>query len=226
LSATVHLRADTTAAHHFGDSGWARPVVSTERNQPQSAADEAFRCGLIALIPHMRAFARTLCRDTARAEDLAQDALASAWAGRSRYSPDTNLRAWAFMIVRHQFYSDQRRVWRTCALDPEVAERTLVAVTNPDSVLELDEMRRAIAMLPVRQREALIMIGAGGLSYGEVAEICGVAMGTVKSRVCRARDQLALILAAGDIDRDGLSPSSAMEKIFTDVSAAAGSRAS
>ena len=177
------------------------------------AADAVFKTDLIPLIPRMRAFARTLCGDATQADDLAQDALAKAWGSPASYTPGTNLKAWVFMIVRNQFYSDKRRSWRSSSLDPEVAERTLVAVTNPDAGLELDEMRRALAMLPVDQREALIMVGAGGLSYEEVGDICGVAVGTVKSRVSRARDRLALIFAEGTIVEDGMAPSAAMEDI-------------
>ena len=181
--------------------------------------DEAFRTELIALIPQMRAFARTLCNNPAEAEDLAQDALAKAWAGRARFEMGTNMKAWAFMILRNQFYSEKRRSWRSTPLDPETAERTLVAVTNPTAGLELDELRRAMAMLPDDQREALILIGAAGLSYEEASEICGVAIGTIKSRVSRARDSLALIYAEGGIAADGCSPSAAMGAIFGQIDA-------
>ena len=176
--------------------------------------DDDFRTELVALIPHMRAFARTLCNDRAQAEDLAQDALARAWASRDRFEMGTNMKAWTFMILRNQFYSDKRRSWRSSQLDPEVAERTLVAVTSGTANLELDELRRAMAMLPDDQREALILIGAGGLSYDEASEICGVAVGTIKSRVSRARDRLALIYANGEIDTDEQAPSVAMAAIF------------
>jgi RNA polymerase sigma-70 factor (ECF subfamily) len=124
------------------------------------------------------------------------------------------MKAWTFMILRNQFYSDKRRSWRSSQLDPEVAERTLVAVTSGTASLELDELRRAMAMLPDDQREALILIGAGGLSYDEASEICGVAVGTIKSRVSRARDRLALIYADGQITSDEQSPSAAMAHIF------------
>jgi RNA polymerase sigma-70 factor (ECF subfamily) len=179
-----------------------------------AAADAAFRSELTALIPYMRAFARTLCRDPSEAEDLAQEALAKAWAARASYAPGTNLKAWTFLILRNHFYSQKRRSWRSSALDPEVAEQTLVAITNPDGGLELDELRRALAMLPDEQREALILVGAGGLSYDEVAEISGVPVGTVKSRVSRARDRLALIFAEGRLAEDGQSPGQAMSDIL------------
>jgi RNA polymerase sigma-70 factor, ECF subfamily len=179
--------------------------------------DPTFTTDLVALIPHMRAFARSLCNNVAEAEDLAQDALSKAWASQASFTPGTNLKAWTFMILRNQFYSEKRRSWRSTQLDPEVAERTLVAVTNPTGGLELDELRRAMAMLPDDQREALILIGAGGLSYEEASAICGVPVGTIKSRVSRARDRLALIYAEGFITEDHLAPDGAMANIFSQI---------
>lgn len=176
-----------------------------------------FRDDLLALIPQMRAFARSLCRDATEAEDLAQEALAKAWANRSSYTPGTNMKAWTFIILRNQFYSDKRRSWRSSPLDAETAERTLVAVARPDAGLELDELRRAMAMLPDEQREALILVGAAGLSYEETAAITGAAIGTIKSRVSRARDRLALIFAEGMIADDHGKPGAAMADIFRQV---------
>jgi RNA polymerase sigma-70 factor, ECF subfamily len=180
----------------------------------ESGRDEEFKDELIKLIPHMRAFARSLCANPAEAEDLAQDALLKAWNARGSYAIGTNLKAWTFMILRNQFYSEKRRSWRSTQLDPESAERSLVAVSDPDAGLELDEVRRALAMLPDDQREALILIGAGGFSYEEVGEICNCATGTIKSRVSRARDRLALILAEGSQPEDGMRPSAAMDDIL------------
>ena len=179
-----------------------------------TSADKDFMGELTALIPHMRAFAHSLCRNAVEADDLAQDALLRAWNNRTSYQPGTNMKAWTFMILRNQFYSDKRRSWRSTQLDPETAERTLVAISNPIATLELDEVRRALALLPDDQREALILIGAGGLSYEEVADICGSAIGTIKSRVSRARDRLALILAEGSYDQDDVLPSSAMATLM------------
>ncbi|MCP2802717.1 hypothetical protein NK936_24120, partial [Salmonella enterica subsp. enterica serovar Typhimurium] len=84
------------------------------------------------------------------------------------------MKAWTFMILRNQFYSDKRRSWRSVALDQEMAERTLVANTNFDGAIALDDLRQAMLMLPENQREALILIGAGGFSYEEAAEMIGV----------------------------------------------------
>ena len=183
----------------------------------QTLADDAFKTELTGLIPQMRAFARSLCRDAVAADDLAQDALLKAWNNRSSYQAGTNMKAWTFMILRNQFYSDKRRSWRSTQLDPEVAERTLVAVSNLIASLELDEVRRALAKLPEDQREALILIGAGGLSYEEVSEICGCAIGTIKSRVSRARDRLAALLEDGAYDQDDMLPSNAMGNLIAQL---------
>ena len=177
-------------------------------------ADADFRAQLLDLVPAMRAFARSLCGDREFADDLTQDTLEKALKACASFTPGTNMKAWLFMILRNQFYSSKRRSWRSTALDPEVAENTLVAVSNPTGALELDELRRALAMLPDEQREALILIGAGGLSYEEAGEITGVATGTVKSRVSRARDRLALIYAEGQIPADGVDPQLAMSSLM------------
>jgi RNA polymerase sigma-70 factor, ECF subfamily len=180
-------------------------------------ARSAFESELIAIIPQLRAFGRSLAGDPVQGDDLAQDALAKAWAHQHSYEPGTNLKAWAFMILRNQFYSNKRRDWRSVELDPEMAERTLIATDDPTGALQLDELRRALTMLSAEQREALILIGAAGLSYDEAAQITGVAVGTVKSRVSRARDQLALIYAEGTIAVDGGEPGAAMGAIFLAV---------
>ena len=177
--------------------------------------DDAFKSALVNLIPQMRAFARSLCGDPTIADDLAQDAMVKAWAARASFQAGTNMKAWTFMILRNQFYSDKRRAWRETQLDQEAAERTMVAVDDPASPLALDEMRLALAMLPAEQREALILVGAGGFAYEEVAEICGCAVGTAKSRVSRARRSLKEILSRGAYDRDGRPASDAMRSILS-----------
>jgi RNA polymerase sigma-70 factor (ECF subfamily) len=178
---------------------------------------DAFRADLTALIPYMRAFARTLCCDSTLAEDLAQDALARAWTARESFEPGTNLKAWLFMILRNGFYSHKRRSWRSTSLDQTFAEETLVAVTNATGSLELDDLRRAMKMLPDDQREALILIGAGGFSYEETADICGVAVGTIKSRVSRARTRLVELLQDGDLVSDDILPGDAMDAILSQL---------
>jgi len=191
----------------------------TEAARAPFAADNSFERDLVGMIPHLRAFARTLCGDPTFADDLAQDTVAKAWAARQSYTLGTNLKAWLFMILRNQFYSEKRRSWRSSSLDPDVAASTLVATDDPSAAVELDELRRALAMLPDDQREPLILIGAAGLAYDEVSEIMGVAIGTIKSRVSRARDRLALILAEGPVQVDGRPAHEAMASICAQIDA-------
>lgn len=186
----------------------------------RAAPDEhAFKAELVALIPHLRAFARSLCGDPAVADDLAQEAMLKAWASRAQFKPGTNMKAWTFMILRNLFYSLKRRDWRQADWDQEKAERTLIANASPDAALELDDLRRALNELPDDQREALILVGGGGLAYDEAAEICGCAVGTIKSRVSRARKALDAILAAGEFssEDDGVSAVQAMDAILDDA---------
>jgi len=190
---------------------------AAERSAGHTERDKAFQKELVALIPHLRAFARTLCGNAAAADDLAQDTVLKAWDARETFAMGTNMKAWTFMILRNQFYSEKRRSWRQTQLDQEAAERTLVAVDDPESPVVLDELRLGLAMLPAEQREALILVGAGGFAYEEAAEICDCAVGTVKSRVSRARRALQAILESGQYRRDGASASQAMATILADA---------
>ncbi|WP_297693883.1 sigma-70 family RNA polymerase sigma factor [Phenylobacterium sp.] len=166
----------------------------------QSSAD-SFESELLAAVPFMRAFGRTLTGDVEQAEDLAQETLLQAWRCRDQFRPGTNLRAWLSTILRNRFYSSQRRrKWRA-EYDQEIIERTLVAPDDPSANVELEDVRRALSMLPDFQREALILVGAGGLAYEEVAQIMGCPVGTVKSRVRRARDELQSLLFDARLDR-------------------------
>ncbi len=190
---------------------------------PPSNSDP-FRSELITLIPQMRAFARTLTGDAVAADDLAQDTLLKAWSARSSFRMGTNMKAWTFMILRNLFYSEKRRSWRQTSLDPETAERSLIAPDDPSATLELDELRQALAALPAEQREALILVGASGFSYEEAAQVCGCAVGTVKSRVSRARRALHDILERGAYQRDGAPALGAIDTILAQAERLSGSR--
>src|SRR3569832_2926034 len=194
----------------MADDGQARKVAA-------QADDEGFRRELVGLIPHLRAFARTLCGDPTAADDLAQDAMMKAWDARASFQMGTNMKAWTFMILRNQFYSEKRRSWRQSQLDQEAAERTLVAVDAPEAPLALDELRMALRSLPDEQRAALVLVGAGGFAYEEAADICNCAVGTVKSRVSRARKALQAALEGGDYERDGAPAGDAMSSILADA---------
>jgi RNA polymerase sigma-70 factor (ECF subfamily) len=182
--------------------------------RPPSSDDASFKAELVTLIPHLRAFARTLTGDATAADDLAQEAMMKAWDARASYQMGTNMKAWTFMILRNQFYSEKRRSWRQSQLDQEAAERTLVAVDDPEAPIALDELRQALQTLPEEQREALILVGAGGFAYEEAAEICQCAVGTVKSRVSRARKAIQATLERGGYVRDGRSAGEAMGSIL------------
>jgi RNA polymerase sigma-70 factor (ECF subfamily) len=194
---------------------------STESNP---ARDATFRETLVALIPQLRAFARTLAGDPTAADDLAQDAMMKAWDARASFELGTNMKAWTFMILRNQFYSEKRRSWRQAQLDQEAAERTLVAIDDPSAPVALNELRLGLGMLPAEQREALVLVGAGGFAYEEAAAICNCAVGTVKSRVSRARRALQLILERGAYDRDGKAAGEAMGSILAHAERLSGAR--
>lgn len=189
--------------------------------------DLKFKQELAGLIPHLRAFARNLCSDATQADDLAQETLLRAWKARESYQEGTNLKAWCFTILRNTFYSEKRRSWRRQPLDPEVAEATLVSNDNPSDSMELLALRNALNELPDDQREALILVGAGGLPYEDVAEICGCAVGTIKSRVNRARNALAVIMESNKIGFNSdkkISASEAFDDLMAQADSLSGSR--
>jgi RNA polymerase sigma-70 factor (ECF subfamily) len=179
--------------------------------------DKTFQKELVAAIPHLRAFARSLCNDPTMADDLAQEALAKAWKARESFEAGTSIKAWTFMILRNQFYSEKRRSWRTAPLDVEMAENTLLANDDPTAPMELLELRNALGKLPDDQKEALILVGAGGMAYEEAAQVCGCAVGTIKSRVSRARRALEVILAEAGSRKNNAERDIPADKAFDDI---------
>ncbi|MBL8551209.1 MAG: sigma-70 family RNA polymerase sigma factor [Hyphomonadaceae bacterium] len=158
-------------------------------------APPPFREELVERLPQLRAFCRFLCRgDAAAADDLAQETVTRAWAARASFTPGTTMRAWLFVIARNLHYSEKRRARFVGAYDPNQAELALKTDPAQDDVLALDEVRRALDLLPNEQRDALVLVTAGGLSSEEAAQICGCAVGTIKSRVSRARAALTEIM--------------------------------
>lgn len=168
--------------------------------EPVRLSDEAFKKELTKVLPQLRAFARSLCGNPYLADDLVQETMLKSWAARTRYAADTNFRAWSFTILRNHYFSLTRRYRFTGDWDELVADRLLAAPASQDSCVELRDLMRALTQLPEPQREALILVGAGGISYEETAQITGVAIGTVKSRVARARAALEQILSGGILD--------------------------
>ena len=140
--------------------------------------------------PALRAFALSLCRNPDQADDLVQDTMERAWAHFGSFTPGTQLRSWLFTILRNGFYSDLRKRRREVA-DPEGAFVARLAVgPDHDSALAMREFLHAFASLSAEHREVLTLVGALGLSYEEAAQVTALALGTVKSRVSRARAML------------------------------------
>ena len=164
---------------------------------PAPLDDASFKAELAAIIPHLRAFGRSLSGSREAADDLVQETMLKAWAARERFQPGTSMRAWTFIILRNIFLSQMRRNRFRGEWDDLTADRLLAAPAGQDKQLELADVHRALQLLPAPQREALILVGAGGFAYEEAAEICGVAVGTIKSRVARARVALDSIIAEG-----------------------------
>jgi RNA polymerase sigma-70 factor (ECF subfamily) len=169
------------------------PVTSGAEAPPVRPSPE-FQRDLIALIPYLRAFSRVLCGRRAIAEDMAQEALAKAWRARDRFEPGTNLKAWLFTILRNEFYSHTRRAWRETHWDEAAGELIAAPPNEQEWVMNLSDTARALNGLPDAQREALILVAAGGFTYQDTARICGMPVGTVKSRVARARAALVKTL--------------------------------
>ncbi|WP_157219285.1 sigma-70 family RNA polymerase sigma factor [Flavisphingomonas formosensis] len=165
----------------------------------QPLSDDEFKTELARVIPHLRAFGRSLSGNRDLADDLVQETLLKAWAARQRFQAGTNMRAWTFIILRNLFLSQMRRARFKGEWDEITASKLLAAPASQDRHIELADMQRALLHLPQPQREALILVGAGGFAYEEAAEICGCAVGTIKSRVARARVALESLLEDGKL---------------------------
>ena len=180
-----------------------------------AAAD--FKQELSAVIPHLRAFARGLCGRPDMADDLVQETMLKAWAARERFEPGTSMRAWTFVILRNAYLTEMRRNRFRGEYDETVAERILTQPASQEDPVHLADMHRALLSLPPERREALLLVGAGGFSYEEAAAICGCAVGTIKSRVGRARATLTEMLAEGSIPRrshgDSVAHSAIMQEL-------------
>ena len=164
---------------------------------PMALNDEDFKKELAQVIPHLRAFGRSLSGSRDLADDLVQETLLKAWAARERFQAGTNMRAWTFIILRNLFLSQMRRARFKGEWDDFTANRLLAAPAGQDRQVELGDLQRALLQLPQAQREALILVGAGGFAYEEAASICDCAVGTIKSRVARGRAALETILNEG-----------------------------
>jgi len=165
----------------------------------ESLSDDEFKAELAKVIPHLRAFGRSLSGNRDLADDLVQETLLKAWAARLRFQAGTNMRAWTFIILRNLFLSQMRRARFKGEWDDLTASKILAAPASQDRHVDLGDLQRALLHLPQPQREALILVGAGGFAYEEAAEICGCAVGTIKSRVARGRVALEQLMSGGDM---------------------------
>jgi RNA polymerase sigma-70 factor (ECF subfamily) len=179
-------------------------------------SDQGFKHELILQVPSLRAFAISLVGKIDRADDLVQETLMKAWANRAKFTPGTNIRAWLFTILRNEFYT----VFRKRRREVEDADGAIAASVGvhpeQEGHMDLADMKVALARLPVDQREALLLVSASDMSYEEAAAVCGVAVGTIKSRVNRARAKLCEILGVGQAGEFG--PDAAARAVMTNHS--------
>lgn len=146
---------------------------------------------LVALLPDLRAFARFLVRERAGADDLVQETLVRALPALARFTPDTSLKAWLFTIQRNAFYEQtRRRKTERSAIEQAEAGDHAVGATQ-ETHAHIADLQRVLWTLSPALREALVLVGAQGMTAEEAATICGVPVNTMKARVTRGRAALA-----------------------------------
>ncbi|HEY3888609.1 MAG TPA: sigma-70 family RNA polymerase sigma factor [Caulobacteraceae bacterium] len=182
---------------------------------------DSWRDDVVALIPALRAFAWSLSHNASDADDLVQETLIKAWSHRDRFELGTNLRAWLFTILRNTYYTVVAHRRREVRDETGKYAAALSAAASQDWSVAVHAMQAALMRLPPEHREALILIGGAGLTYEEAAEICGCALGTIKSRVNRARARLLKLMdadqASDAFGGDGPAPSSSSSsRVATD----------
>jgi RNA polymerase sigma-70 factor (ECF subfamily) len=167
------------------------------------ALDASVRDAVLAAVPSLRAFAISLCGNVDRADDLVQETLLRALANINSFQPGTNMSAWLFTILRNHFRSEYRKRRREVEDGDGSYAETLKSHPEQYGRVEFEEFRTALAKLPPDQREALVLVGASGFSYEEAATICDCAVGTIKSRVNRARTRLSELMSVESVDDFG-----------------------
>ena len=172
-----------------------------------------FRAQLLALLPNLRAFGISLCGSADLAHDLVQDTLVKAWDNIGSFQEGTNLRAWLFTILRNTYFSHYRKRRREFEDRDGSRAMELAVLPTQQAHIDLQDFRRALDLLPPEQREALVLVGAAGFSYEDAASISGCAVGTIKSRVNRARVRLVQLLAITSTDDFG--PGAVIESVVS-----------
>lgn len=158
------------------------------------ARASVFRAGLTEALPGLRAFALSLIADSSRVDDLVQETVLRAWASQDRFLAGTNLKAWLCTILRNQFYTECRKRKREIEDADGIYAGQLTAMPDQEGVVALSKLYAVLETLPARQREALLMVGAEGYTYEQAADLLKCQVGTVKSRVSRARGSLVELL--------------------------------
>src|SRR5918993_4063246 len=166
--------------------------------QDGSPLSDELRASLLKAIPHLRAFAISLTGKVDQADDLVQEAIMRGLNKLDTFTPGTDLQAWLFTILRNQFYTSLRKRRREVEDPDGVMAGLLSDPPDQHGHLDLDDLRAALGKLSVEQREVLLLIGAEGMSYEEAAAICETNVGTIKSRMNRARARLAELLQVTD----------------------------
>jgi RNA polymerase sigma-70 factor (ECF subfamily) len=163
----------------------------------QTAAGRAadFRAQLVAHLPHLRAVARSLTGHRDRADDLVNDTILKALSAEAQFQPGTNLKAWLMTILRNHYINGLRRTRIEVETVGEIPDSALPSAPNQEHVVEMNEVAAALQIMSVEHREILVLVSAAGLSYEEAAGVCACAVGTIKSRLNRARGELKRVLA-------------------------------
>lgn len=192
-SACAILRHDRTQPE-------AADSQDVEPPSPAVAQTSEVTRSVAALIPALRGFARSLTRDPTEADDLLQETLTRALANLHQFTPGTNLKAWLFAILRNTHISIAKKRGRERSLLSGVEAEDVGMAPPQPWIAATGALRAALAALPADQRDVVVLIGGFGLSYDECAEVCGCAIGTIKSRLNRARSKLAEALDAQSVD--------------------------
>jgi RNA polymerase sigma-70 factor, ECF subfamily len=199
LTATFRTRTRNGSIEMMNESEPRASAGRQEQRRGETSEEgrKQFRQHLLAAIPKLRAFALSLAAHADYADDLVQETLMKAWNHQNSFQEGTNIKAWLFTILRNEYFSQLRKRRREVEDADGDYAGSVVTPGGQESQLDMADLRIALQQLPDDQREAVVLVGASGFSYQEVAEICHVPVGTVKSRVNRARTKLALLLGNG-----------------------------
>ena len=209
IPAWLRLRCRTSSWNYSLGSSGRR--ISGLKGSPMPSTN--FKDELLAEIRNLRAFAISLSGSVSLADDLVQEALLRAWSNSEKFQPGTSLRAWLFTILRNIYYSNYRKRSREVQDSDGLYARRLTVPGDQESHLDLEDFRQAMTKLPAEQREVLTLIGASGLSYEEAAVVCQVGIGTIKSRLSRARAKLVELLELDDAPQPPAEPQGSARRL-------------